>query len=104
MSRRVSKSAKARRDLIGHYVYLAERSPDAAERFFDATEKTLRTLLSSPLIGTMCPLSKPQLAGLRQWRIEGFENYLIFYLPAKTGIKVVRVLHAARDWMKILES
>ena len=37
----------------------------------------------------------------RVWRVEGFERYLIFYRPVGSGIEVVRVLHAARDFPTI---
>jgi len=30
-----------------------------------------------------------------------FANYLIFYAPAQKSIKVIRVLHAARDFPTI---
>ena len=46
----------------------------------------------------------PRFAGLRVWRIQGFPNHLIFYRPIDGGIEVVRVLHAARDIDRALES
>ena len=44
----------------------------------------------------------PKLAGLRKWRVSGFENFLIFYLPRPGGVSIVRVLHAAQDWWALL--
>jgi len=39
---------------------------------------------------------------MRKWRVPEFENFLVFYLPRKGGISVVRVLYAARDWWELL--
>jgi plasmid stabilization system protein ParE len=35
--------------------------------------------------------------------VTGFENYLIFYVAAGKNMKVLRVLHAARDFPTIFE-
>lgn len=53
-------------------------------------------------MGTALPLRDPRLAGLRKWRINGFEKFLIFYLPRPGGVSIVRVLHAAQDWWNLL--
>jgi plasmid stabilization system protein ParE len=29
--------------------------------------------------------------------VRGFDHHLIFYRPTRTGITVIRVLHASRD-------
>jgi len=42
------------------------------------------------------------LAGLRKWRVNEFDNYLVFYKPRPDGVSIVRVLHAARDWWSLL--
>jgi toxin ParE1/3/4 len=47
-------------------------------------------------------LRDPRLAGPRKWRINGFEKFLIFYLPRPDRVSIVRVLHAAQDWWGIL--
>jgi plasmid stabilization system protein ParE len=43
----------------------------------------------------------PKLAGMRAWPITRFPKYLIFYLPTKRGIRVLRVIHGARDMRRI---
>jgi toxin ParE1/3/4 len=47
-------------------------------------------------------LSQPALRRLRKWRINGFDNYLIFYLPHADGVSIIRVLYAAQDWWRLL--
>jgi plasmid stabilization system protein ParE len=43
------------------------------------------------------------LQGVRIMPVTGFESYIIFYIAAGTGIKVLRILHAARDFPPIFE-
>ena len=79
---RVYRRPGARRDLIAHYVCLAENAGDAvADRFLDQVESSFTDLLSQPLMGALLALRNPELAGLRQWRVHGFDHFLIFYLP-----------------------
>jgi len=37
------------------------------------------------------------LKGLRRFPVTDFGNYLVFYLPRRDGIEVIRVIHGARD-------
>ena len=39
---------------------------------------------------------------LRMWRIRGFEKYLIFYEPLAGGVEIMRVIHAAQDYNRIV--
>jgi toxin ParE1/3/4 len=99
----VHRRPAARRDLIAHAVYLAENAGQGtAERFLDNAEASFETLAAQPLIGAPLRLRHPELAGLRKWRVDGFDNLLIFYFPRLDGVSIVRVLHAASDWWKLL--
>jgi toxin ParE1/3/4 len=101
---RLRQHAAARSDLIEHFLYLAEEAGEAAaHRFLDEAEASFATLLRNPGIGAPVALRRPELAGLRKWRVSGFDNFLIFYLPKHDGVAVVRVLHAATDWWGLLE-
>jgi toxin ParE1/3/4 len=40
---------------------------------------------------------RPSLRRVRRWPVSGFERWLIFYLPRRDGVDIVRVLHGARD-------
>ena len=99
----VHRRAAARRDLIAHAVHLAENAGEGiAERFLDETEATFEALAVQPTMGAPLTLRCPELAGLRKWRIDGFDNPLIFYLPRPDGVSIVRVLHVARDWWNLM--
>jgi toxin ParE1/3/4 len=100
---KVFQRAAARRDLVEHFIYLAENaSPDTAERFLANAEASFNDLVLQPMIGAPLTLRHPDLAGIRKWRVTDFDNHLIFYLPRPDGVSIVRVLHAARDWWGLL--
>jgi toxin ParE1/3/4 len=97
MSGRIIILPRAASDLKGIAVYYFGESFSAALRFSEAVQATFDQLAGTPLMGSPRPLLHPRLADLRQWRVRGFENYLIFYRPIEDGIEIVRVLHGARD-------
>ena len=93
----------ARRELIEHYVYLAENAGAAvADRFLERAQESFSQILEQPLIGSPVVSRRPELAGLRKWRVSDFEDVLIFYLPHDRRISIVRVLRGARDWWRLL--
>lgn len=100
---KVYRRAVARRDLLDHFVYLAEHAGlEVADRFLTNAAASFDVLAGQPMIGSPLTLKNPDLAGMRKWRIDDFDNYLIFYEPRPDGVSVVRVLHAARDWWHLL--
>lgn len=99
----VTKRATARRDLIEHFVYLAENaSEDIADRFLTNAEASFNDLAQQPTMGAPLTLRHPDLAGMRKWRVKDFDNFLIFYFPRPDGVSIVRVLHSAQDWWNLL--
>lgn len=69
----------ADRDLDDQADYLArEASLETALRFYDAAEATFRDLARMPGTGELREPALPRLAGLREFRIKGFENPLVF--------------------------
>ncbi|MFM9969106.1 MAG: type II toxin-antitoxin system RelE/ParE family toxin [Burkholderiales bacterium] len=89
----------ATRDLIEHFVYLAEHAGlETAERFLKNAEASFNDLSEQPLIGSPLVLQRSELSGMRKWRIKDFDSHLIFYQPRADGVSIVRVLHAAQDW------
>jgi toxin ParE1/3/4 len=95
----VEKRPQALRDLSDIAVYLAEENgnDDVAFRFLAAAEASFKHLAVTPEMGVAREYFDPVLAGVRMLRIAGFDNYLIFYRSAETGIEIIRVLHAKRD-------
>jgi toxin ParE1/3/4 len=82
MTGEVYKLAAARRDLVQHFVYLAENAGlDAADRFLANAERCFIELAQQPEIGSPLALKRPELAGMRKWRVPDFENFLVFNCP-----------------------
>lgn len=88
----------ADKDLDEQAAYLGENANlDLALRFYDAAESTFAFLAQTPEAGALRESENPTFAGLRLWRIKGFEAHLIFYRPTDDGTEIVRVLHGHRD-------
>jgi len=100
---KIYRREQARRDLVEHFVYLADNADlSTAERFLKNAEAEFAKLALHPLMGSPLTLRNPELAGMRKWRVKDFDNVLIFYIPRADGVSIVRVLHAARDWWNLL--
>lgn len=101
---RVLKREAARRDLIAQWVWYAENAGiEVADRFLAAVESTATTLARQPEIGIPLPLKKAALRGMRRFPVsDGFEKILIFYFPFQDGIDLVRVVHGARDFGRLM--
>ena len=94
----------ARTDLDRHVLWLREQAgPDVAARFAEAADESLVEFAATPGIGSPIRSQRPELHDLRKGRIAGFRDVLIFYLPQRDGIYVVRVLHVAQDWFAQLD-
>jgi toxin ParE1/3/4 len=101
---RAHQTPRARLDLEDCAVYLVEHaSMEVALRFLERAEATFGMLAEHPGFGRQLPFVRPELEGLRSFRVQSFENHLVFYLPRESGIEVVRVLHGARDLEAMFE-
>lgn len=99
----VTIRATAKRDLTEHFVHLAENAgTDVADRFLANAEASFNALSEHPSMGAPLTLRHPNLIGMRKWRVMDFDNFLIFYFPRPDGVSIVRVLHSAQDWWKLL--
>jgi toxin ParE1/3/4 len=96
---RVLKREAAKRDLIAQWVWYAENaSIEVADRFLDATEKTLDLVATQPESGVTCLFRKVELQEMRRVPVaDGFESILLFYFPLEDGIDLIRVVHGSRD-------
>ena len=94
----------ARFDLIEEADFLEQAYDlDRARKFLFAANETFQQLAAMPLMGSPRPDLALEIPALRQWRIKGFTDYLIFYRPADGGgVEIIRVLHAKRNLPEIL--
>ena len=74
----------ADQDLDNEAGYLAQHaSLETALRFYDAAAMTFEKVARMPGLGQQREPTNPRLAGLRVWRVEGFEKQLIFFPPPR---------------------
>jgi toxin ParE1/3/4 len=84
-------SPEADQDLLEIWLYIAEDSPDDADRFLDRLEENAQKLAEFTEIGR----DRPELApNLKSFSVD---RYILYYRPDVDGIELVRILHAARD-------
>lgn len=94
MARRILWDSQAVEDLEGIWAYIALDDVEAADRFVDKIQERCQKLKDLPELGR----SRPELApGVRSLVIG---NHVLYYKIA-AEIQVVRVLHAARDVMRL---
>jgi toxin ParE1/3/4 len=82
-------------DVLDIVRWIRADNPAAALRFIDAFKSTVEQLSRMPEIGRARPdLGAPET---RSWRVKGFRKYLIFYEAFPDRVRLLRVLHGARD-------
>ena len=84
-------------ELWAIWSFIAADNPDAATRVVEAAYDTFGYLAANPEIGRQRHFRNARLAGIRSWRVSGFDSYLIFYLPIAEGVQILHVYHGAQD-------
>lgn len=87
-------SDEAQADIESHYLYLAQRNPEAAQHLLESIVATLEQTCRFPeaaprVIGTSEPSSVP---GTRKL-IEGEYRYVIYYRVTRDVLTVLRIFH-----------
>jgi len=91
-------SPEAWDDMRAIVAYIATDNPDAAARFVPALEETYAQLEALPGMGSVRHFGRKDLQGVRIIPVTGFKPYLLFYTALRQHVKVLRILHAARDF------
>lgn len=91
-------------ELAAIWEFIARDNLDAADRFLESARATFQELARTPGLGRVRRFPSARLRLLRSFRINSFDNYLIFYGPVTDGIEVFHVLHGARDLEAFLEN
>ncbi len=89
----------AEQDLVDLVSYLAAENSRAAAEVLDHIEARLEALQSRPFVGRV-PHS-PKLTALG-YRVLVIDNYLVFYKVKGNAVLVHRILHGARDLLRVL--
>jgi toxin ParE1/3/4 len=91
-------------DAFGYFQYLRENNPEAALRFLQAVDGTVEKLALQPLKGRLRRFRGRDLKNIRSWRVDGFENYLIFYRFTGSRLEILRLKHGAMDFPQALRA
>jgi toxin ParE1/3/4 len=95
--RRLNVSREARTDLVEIFLYIAKDNVGAARRMHSRIDATLRTIASQPGIGRARGELIPGIRSLASG------NYVVYYREVKGGVRILRILHGARDIQQLFE-
>lgn len=86
-------------DMLEISSYIMANDEDAAGEVLSCVDETFHLLAEQPSIGTLYHPARRSLEGIRMIPAAPYRNYLIFYrsLPDDAGVRILYVLHAARD-------
>ena len=100
---RIFVRPKASADLEEQALFIARDDLRIASQLYEACERTFSDLVKMPRMGQIYPTAKKQLVGIRFIPVSRFEKHLIFYIPQKDHVDIVRILYATRDIARILK-
>lgn len=86
----------AERDIYQAMSYIGRRNPGAALRWQIEIYATFDFLAAMPGAGTQRQSAQVKVSMFPK------DGYLIFYQVNEASIDILRVLHAARDWPKLV--
>ena len=95
--KRLVFSPAARADLVAIALYIAEDSPDRADSFVAELEVKASQAAERP---ASFPARDDLSPGLRAAR---HGRYLLFFRETPAGVRIVRVLHGARNLPRAIE-
>ena len=93
----IIRRPKASEDVEGHAMYLAEGSIEAAFRFLERAEQTIKGLSLFPASGSPFPSRHPELTGVRTKLVKDFPNHVVFCVERDYAIEIIRVLRGGQD-------
>jgi toxin ParE1/3/4 len=92
----------AEMDAFGYFQHILEHNPAAAARFLEAIDLTIEGLALQPLKGRLRKFRGRDLKNIRSWRVDDFENYLIFYRFNGMRLEILRLKHGVMDFPQAL--
>jgi len=87
-------------DIVNEELWLLEHAGgEIADRWHESLWKTIEFLEKHPFIGRQRRDLKHR--GIRSWRIQGFERWLIFYGVRDDALVLYRVVSGAMNLLKL---
>jgi plasmid stabilization system protein ParE len=87
-------------DLFEIWSYISQDNLEAADRVQEAVFRACELVASTPLAGRVRVDLTP--LPVRFWGVSPYLNYLVVYDPEPTPLRILRILHGARDLPSIL--
>jgi toxin ParE1/3/4 len=94
----VIKSPEARQDIDDIVLRIADDSVNAALNWYDQLDLFFKRIANAPGMGT-----RREFVG-KGIRSTPFGQYLVFFRRKNGGLEIVRVIHGARKWQRLLKS
>lgn len=69
-----------------------------SERWERAVSQAVLRVLRNAHSGSLCRFKAPELHGVRRVLIAGFPKHLMFYGATKQEVRILRIIHGARDF------
>ncbi len=89
-------SSAAQNDMVEIWEHIARDNRPAADRVLLRFEEVFKLLQFQPLAGFSAERYQANLRAMIQGR------YVVFYLPQPSEILIVRILHSARNFERIM--
>lgn len=88
----------AKDDISGQVLWFSKRSLDLAWRFLEAVRTTFEKIIGQPDGGMIWDDddSAGRKRSIRYRMVDGFANHVMIYSTKADGVRILRVLHAAR--------
>jgi toxin ParE1/3/4 len=87
----LARGVRADLRAIWDYIAIENYHPDAADRLIDRITDVFVMLARQPLLGEARPDLAPRL------RAFVVSPYLVLYTPERHGVRIVQVVHSARE-------
>ncbi len=84
--------------MIGIWRYISGENPKAADNLVEEIEQAFRLLSEFPQAGHF----REDLT-TRPYRFYSIGDYTIIYRPVEEGVRILRVVHGARDIRSMLD-
>jgi plasmid stabilization system protein ParE len=101
MRRGIRRTRQVADDIIAIYRFIRARSPQGAERVFDAIERSIRSLPDTPGIGRRWHSPDPRLNGMRVAVVTPYRNYLIFFRATDELSKFFALCAGRGNWGRL---
>jgi plasmid stabilization system protein ParE len=84
-------------DLPEIYAFISKADVAAAERVLDAADQTFQDITQQPQSGVVYRAKPTDVPELRMIPVNGFPKYLVFYTVGPGVVRILYVLHSARN-------